>query len=137
MTSYAGRGLLLKIADDGEPMTFLTLGAARATAFDFANDLAGAAVLGSTGEAAYCAAAGNRSARIALQGIFKDSAAEALLRHAAESGAIRCYRMVFPNGDTYEADFVVETYRREGSYDGLEMFSASLTRSGAGTWTGA
>ena len=135
MTSYAGRGLLLKISDGGTPAVFLTLGAARATVFDISNDVAEATHVGSTGEASYTALAGSRNARVTLQGIFKDSTAEERLRQAAHSGALCRYLMVFPNGNSYEADFIVESYRREGSHDGLELFSASLIRSGEGIWT--
>lgn len=137
MTTYAGRGLLLKISDGGETPSFLTLGAARTTAFDIVNDLAEITPLGSGGARFYSGVAGEANARIALQGIFKDSAAETHLRQVAELSAVRRYQLVFPNGDMYEADFLVENYRREGSHDGLEMFSAALMRSGDGVWTTA
>lgn len=137
MTTYAGRGLLLKISDDGETPSFLTLGAARTTVFDIANDPVETTALGNDGARSYSGIAGDRGGRIAVQGIFKDSAAEEILRAVAEQAIQRRYRLVFPNGDVYEADFIVESYRREGSHDGLEMFSASLVRSGGGVWTAA
>lgn len=135
MTSYAGRGLLLKIADGGAPPEFLTLGAARTTAFDVTNEAADITTIGSAGHVHYSAQAASQNARVTLQGIFKDTTAEALLRQAAQGGLTCRYRMIFPNGDTYEANFIVESYRREGSHDGLETFSAGLLRSGEGIWT--
>lgn len=137
MTSYAGRGVLLKIADAEDPAVFLILGAARATVFDVSNDVADVTPLGSNGVAHYSAQATSQNARVSLQGIFKDSAAEERLRQSAQNAQICRYQMIFPNGDTYEADFIVESYRREGSHDGLEMFSAALIRSGEGVWTTA
>lgn len=137
MTLYAGQDLLVKIANDAEPVAFVILGMARTTAVDVTNDLADAAVLGSSGTAAYVGAAGRRNMRIALQGMFRDSAAEAVLCAAALMAASRGYMLVFPNGDTYEADFIVESYRREGSQDGLDMFTVSLIRTGDGLWTQA
>lgn len=135
MTSYAGRGLLLKISDGADPAVFLTLGAARTTVFDVTNDIAETTSVGGAVAASYNGMAGSSNARVALQGIFKDSQAEVLLRQAAQTADVHTYQMIFPNGDTYEADFVVESYRREGGHEGLEMFSASLIRSGEGVWT--
>ena len=134
MTGYAGKDLLLKIGDGGSPQAFLTLGAARATVFDIANDAADATPLGAA-VPVYSAAAGRRDSRIALQGLFKDSAAEERLRSVANSGAVCDYKLVFPNGDVYAAALVVDSYRREGSHDGQESFSATFRRSGAGVWT--
>ncbi len=137
MASYAGRNLLLKVAADEIPVVFMTLGAARATTFDIGNDVADATLLGGSNAPSYSGDAGQRNLRVTLQGIFKDSAAEEKLRNLALSAATARYQLVFPNGDTYEADFIVESYRREGSHDGLEMFSAGLIRSGEDTWTTA
>ena len=135
MTTYAGRDLLLKVSNDGAPPLFLTLGAARTTIFDATNELAEATLLGGGQAATYSGEAGSGNIRITLQGIFKDSTAEAKLRQLALSATQCRYRLVFPNGQTYEADFIVESYRREGSHDGLEMFSVGLIRSGEGAWT--
>lgn len=137
MARYAGKDVLLKISDGASPPSFLTLGAARTTAFELGNDLAEVTPLGSAGAVTYSGEAGTRTARLALQGVFKDSAAEARLRAVALAALTCRYLLVFPNGDSYEADFIVESYRREGSYEGLEMFSAAFVRSGDGTWTSA
>ncbi len=137
MTSYAGRNLLLKVGNGETPVVFLTLGAARATTFDVGNDVADVTLLGSGNAPSFSGEAGQRNLRVSLQGIFKDSAAEEKLRMLALAAAVARYQLIFPNGDTYEADFIVENYRREGSHDGLEMFSAGLIRSGDGIWTTA
>lgn len=136
MSAQAGKHLLLKISDGGTPEAFLTLGAARVTAFDLTTDAADVTPLGA-GVPVYDASAGRQEARITLQGIFKDSAAEARLRSAAESGGAVRYRLGFPNGDTYAADFIVESYRREGSHEGLETFAATFRRTGPGVWSTA
>lgn len=134
MTGQAGRDLLLKISDGGTPAQFLTLGAARLTAFEMTQDAADVTPLGAAAPV-YSSAAGRGDAVVSLQGLFKDSAAEEHLRGAADSGEGRAYKMIFPNGDVYTATFIVTAYRREGSHDGLESFAASLRRSGAGDWT--
>lgn len=134
MTGYAGKDLLLKIGNGGTPQVFATLGAARTTAFEVATSAAEATPLGAVAPV-YMPGAGRQEVRVALQGLFKDSAAEELLRAAAESGAAGDYQLIFPNGAVYDAAFVVESYRREGSYDGLEAFTATFLRSGPGSWT--
>lgn len=137
MTIYAGQNFLLEMSGDGEPLSWLTLGAARAVAVDVSNDLAETTQLGSGGAPSYSGAAGRRSMRVSLQGIFSNSSGEAALSAIALSGAARDYRLTFPNGDRYQGSFLAESYRREGSYDGFDMFSVSLLRSGEGTWTPA
>lgn len=134
MASQRGRDLLLKIGDGGSPQAFHTLGAARMTAFDLLNEAVEDTAVGTTGAATY-AAAGTQNLRMTLQGLFKDSAGEALLRQAALAPAVQDYQLVFPNGDSYAAAFLVEAYRREGSHDGFEGFAVTLLRSGAGSWT--
>lgn len=136
MAGQRGRDLLLKIGDGGSPQAFHTLGAARMTAFDILNDTAETTAVGSDGAATH-AAAGTQNARVTLQGLFKDSVAESLLRQAALAPALQDYQLFFPNGDSYAAAFVVENYRREGTHDGLEGFAVTLLRSGAGSWTDA
>lgn len=136
MAGQRGRDLLLKIGDGGSPQAFHTLGAARMTAFDLLNDVAETTAVGSGGAASY-APAGTQNLRMTLQGLFKDSTAESLLRQAALSPAVKDYQLSFPNGDSYAAAFIVESYRREGSHEGLEGFAVTLLRSGSGSWTDA
>ena len=64
MASYAGKDLLLKISDGATTPSFLTLGAARTTAFDLGNNLAEVTTLGSGGAATYSGEAGVRTARV-------------------------------------------------------------------------
>ena len=137
MTIYAGRDVLVKIGDGGAPPAFASLGVARATGFDIVIAVADVTAVGSGVAARYSGSAGRQDARITLQGIFKDSAAEGQLRMAALGADVRRYQMIFANGEIYEADFIVESYKREGTFDGLEAFAAVLLRSGEGTWTDA
>jgi predicted secreted protein len=81
--------------------------------------------------------AGVQSLMIVLQGLFKDTAAEERLRAAAFNRTVNNYQLLFPNGASYAAKFVINDYRRSGSYDGLESFTVTLLRSGAGIYTGA
>lgn len=120
MPSQKGRDLLLKIGDGGDPENFTAIGAARAGAMAVNNRPADAGV---------------QSIQLRLEGLFKNGAAEELLREAAFSRSACNYELRFPNGDAYAAAFVVEDYARSGAHDGLETFSVTLQRSGDGTFT--
>lgn len=135
MPSQKGRDLLLKIGDGGETETFTAIGAARVTAMTLNNRPADATSIGDGGMQTLIADAGVQSMQLRLEGLFKDEAAEEILRDAAFSRAVRNYRLVFPNGDAYAAAFAVEEYARAGAHDGLETFSVTLLRSGGGTFT--
>jgi TP901-1 family phage major tail protein len=135
MPSQKGRDLLLKIGDGGSPEAFTTIGAARTAALTLNNQPVDATSMDGGGLQEMRADAGLQSMQIRLDGIFKDSAAEELLRAAAFGRATCNYLLAFPNGDVYAAPFVVDSYARGGSYDGVETFSVALVRAGAGAWT--
>jgi len=137
MPSHKGRDFLLKIGDGEESENFLTLGAARIVSLSIDNQPLDATSMDSAGMQQLDAAGGVQSMVLRLDGLFKDSAAEALLRAQAFARTIARYRMIFPNGDRYDAAFAVEQYSRAGSYDGLESFACTLRRSGAGSFTPA
>lgn len=135
MPSQKGRDLLLKIGDGAESEVFTTLGAARTVAMTLNNQPVDATSMASAGLQEWRVDAGVQQMHIRLDGIFKDAAAEDILRTAAFDRATHNYLLAFPNGDSYTAAFVVENYVRSGSFDGLEVFSVTLARSGAGTFT--
>lgn len=137
MPSHKGRDFLFKIGDGEESESFATLGAARIVSLSIDNQPLDATAMDSDGMQQLDADGGVQSMVVRLDGLFKDSAAEALLRTAAFDRSAANYRMIFPNGDQYNAAFVVESYTRGGSYDGLESFTATLRRSGAGSYTPA
>lgn len=135
MPSQKGRDLLLKIGNGGSPETFTTIGAARTTAFSINNQPVDATTISDGGIQTLLPDAGAQVMQVKLDGLFKDSAAEELLRSAAFARTACNYKLYFPNGDIYSAAFVIESYSRGGTHDGLETFSVSLTRSGTGTFT--
>lgn len=135
MTLQKGRDLLLKIGDGGAPEVFTTIGAARTASITLNNQPVDGTTIGSTGLQELVADAGVQSLKISLDGLFKDSASEERLRAAAFNRTLDNYALFFPNGDSYSAAFVIESYSRGGTFDGLETFSATLARSGAGTFT--
>ncbi|MEZ0226536.1 MAG: phage tail tube protein [Alphaproteobacteria bacterium] len=135
MPSQKGRDLLLKIGDGSGPESFTAIGAARTTAMTINNQPADATTMDSAGFQVLLGDAGAQTMHLRLEGLFKDAAAEELLRAAAFARTAKNYELWFPNGDKYAASFVVQEYQRGGAFDGLETFSVTLARSGAGTFT--
>lgn len=135
MASQKGRNLLLKIGNGGGAETFTTIGAARMTSMMLNNQLVDNTNLDSNGLQSVQAGGGVQSLAISLEGLFKDSAAEELLRAAAFNRAAGNYQLLFPNGDMLAATFAVHNYSRGAPFDGLEAFSVVLIRSGSSTFT--
>ena len=136
MPSQKGRDLLLKIGNGGTPTeTFSTIGAARTAAMTINNQPLDGTSMDSAGIQSMVADAGVQTMQIRLEGLFKDAAAEETLRASAFGRTENNYQLIFPNGDAYQGSFVIQEYTRGGSYDGLETFSVSLIRNGAGTFT--
>lgn len=135
MPIQKGRDLLLKIGDGGAPETFTTLGAARTVAMTLSNQLAETTATDGDGFQNVRADAGVQAMELTLEGLFRDAAAEETLRQAAFNRTVQNYQLLFPNGDMFAAAFAVSLYHREGSADGLEIFSVTLVRAGGGTFT--
>jgi TP901-1 family phage major tail protein len=136
MPSQKGRDLLLKIGNGAAPTeSFTTIGAARTAALTLNNQPVDSTSMDGSGIQSMIPDAGVQTMQIRLEGLFKDSAAEEILRAAAFGRTASNYELLFPNGDKYAASFVIENYARGGAYDGLETFSVTLARNGSGTFT--
>jgi len=125
-----GKDLLLKVGDGGTSEIFTTLGAARATTVSIENNPVDITSLNSKGFQELQVKGGVQSIEIHVEGIFKDSAAEEALRAAAFNRSVKNYQLIFPNGEMIEGAFVISQYQREGSHNGLEVFSLKLLRTG-------
>lgn len=134
MPSQKGRDLLLKIGNGDAPETFTTIGAARAAMMALNNQPVDSTSMEDAGQQSLVADAGVQTMKIVLDGIFKDSTSEEALRQAAFGRQKKNFLLAFPNGDSYQAAFVIENYARGGAHDGLETFSVTLLRSGSGTF---
>jgi predicted secreted protein len=132
MTTPQSRDLLLKIGDGGAPETFSLLGAARLIEMAVDNPILDATSMNGAGIETVTAAAGVQRMEIALDGTFKNTAAEDALRAAALGRTSANYQLCFPDGDVYTASFVVARYRRGGDAE-RKTFEAQLVRTGAGS----
>lgn len=138
MAAQKGRDLLLKIGDGATPSeAFTTIGAIRTNNLTLNNNPVDTTTMGDAGIQTMLADAGVQSMSISADGLFKDDAAEEALRAAAFTRTAKNFELLFPNGDKFAGSFVVQEYSRGGSHDGLETFSVTLMRSGAGTFTAA
>lgn len=135
MSFFIGRDFVLKVGDAETVETFRAIGAARAVSFRISNSLVDNTLMGAEGIQAVLVAAGNQSLSIMVEGLFRDAQSEAILRRMALERVTRNLELVFPNGDQLKAAFVVQDYQRGGSLEGLESFSATLVRSGPGTYS--
>ena len=135
MPSQKGRDFLLKIGDGGTTEIFTSIGAARTNAMVVNNNPVDDTAMGDAGIQSMVVDAGVQTLQINIDGLFKDDVAEETLRAAAMDRTVNNFQLAFPNGDIYQAAFIIQDYNRSGSHDGLETFSASLIRSGAGTFT--
>ena len=132
MPGQRGRDFVLKIGDGGAPEVFTALGAARLVSLTINNQPADITAMKDSGCQTLAADAGVQMLEITLDGLFKDAAAEETLRLSAFNRTIKNYQLVFPNGDLLAAAFVIAAYHRAGAFDGLETFTVTLIRSGAG-----
>jgi predicted secreted protein len=135
MPSQKGRDLLLKIGNGGDPEFFSTVGAARTVSMVLNNNPIDGTTMDGNGFHQLQPDAGLQTMALVLEGLFKDAAAEEILRLSAFNRTAKNYRLLFPNGDLFEAAFVIGDYRRSGSFDGLETFSATFIRTGGGAFT--
>lgn len=137
MVAQKGRSFLVKIGDGESSETFTTIGAVRANSMVINNNPIDATSMGDNGMQVMIADAGIQSMIIKMDGLFKDDVSEELIRNAAFGSNAKNFQLIFPNGDSYQGEFVIQDYNRSGSYDGLERFSATIIRSGAGVFTAA
>jgi predicted secreted protein len=135
MPSQRGRDLLLKIGNGADPEVFSTIGAARTVSMVLNNNPVDSTAMSSNGFHERQADAGLQTLELTLEGLFKDAAAEETLRLSAFNRTAKNYQLLFPNGDLFAAAFIISGYRRSGSFDGLETFSAIFIRTGGGAFT--
>lgn len=135
MVMQKAKDIVLKVGDGSDPEVFNTIGAARATSFTVNNNVVDITSLNSNGFKELQANGAVQSISIQLDGIFKDSSAEEEVRTAAFNGSLKNYQFQFANGDYIESSFAVVSYLRQGSYNGLELFTLRLESSGQYSFT--
>lgn len=133
MAAQKGKDLLLKIADAGAVFVTIVGLRARQIAFNAETvDITHAESAGRWRE--LLAGAGVRRASISGAGVFKDDAADLLLRQVFFDGLIRDWQVVVPNFGTITGPFQISALEYRGDHAGEVTFDMSMDSAGALTF---
>src|SRR5690606_23623848 len=80
------------------------------------------------------AGVGARSAVVSGQGVFRDTASDALMREAFFEQATRTWRVIVPDFGILEGSFLVAALEYAGQYEGEASFALSLASAGEVTF---
>lgn len=130
-----GRDLIFEVGDGGAPEAFSPVAGAQVVALDIAAGAGDVTPLDAGGIRRLNPALGIQDLELSLQGPVSGGAADTRLLWAALSRVSVSGRLVFPDGGVYAAPFAVRAYARRGDQEGLETFSAVLSRAGEGVLT--
>ncbi|WP_269713899.1 phage major tail protein, TP901-1 family [Caulobacter sp. NIBR2454] len=137
MGAQKGRDLLLKIGDGGSPERFETVAGLRARTISLnarSVDVTDGDSVGGWRE--LLAGAGAKSAAVSGAGVFRDAAADAMIRQAFFDQAGRTWRLVIPDFGTLEGPFLVAALEYAGQHEGEATYAISLASAGAVSFAG-
>lgn len=129
MSAQRGKDILLKIEDgDGG---FTTVAGLRARTIA----LNARAIDATDGDSAgrwreLLAGAGVRSVAVNGQGVFRDTASDALIREAFFSQAAKAWRLIVPDFGMIAGPFLVSALEYAGQHEGEASFAISLASAG-------
>lgn len=133
MAAQKGKDLLLKIADGA---SFVTVAGLRAQRLSFnaeSVDVTHAESVGRWRE--LLAGAGVKRAAVSGRGLFKDAAADALMRQSFFDGVINVFQIVIPDFGTVEGAFQLTGLEFAGEHDGELTYDLALESAGALTFS--
>jgi TP901-1 family phage major tail protein len=135
MSAQKGKDLLLKVDSDGSGAFFTVAGLrSRSLALNAETvDVTHAESAGRWRE--LLGGAGVRAARVTGTGVFKDAAADALLRQYVFEGTIRTWQIVIPDFGLVAGAFQITALEFAGRHDGEVTFDLSLDSAGELTFT--
>ena len=137
MTAQKGRDLLLKVDSNGSG-SFSTIGGLRTRSLSFENESVDVTNADSSGQwRELLAGAGVKRAKLSGSGVFKDDAADAVLRQILFDGIIRTWRVIIPDFGTVEGAFQIVSLDYSGTHQSELNFELSLESAGALTFTAA
>lgn len=134
MAAQKGLSFLLK---QGTAAAGTTLAGMRSTSFTVNTEIVDVTTKDDAGVRNLLAGAGVRSFTISASGLFTDAAVEETVRGYAFAGTANAFGLVFENGDTIDASFIISSYERSGEYNGAEEYSLTLEADGTITYTAA
>ena len=137
MAAGKGKDVLLKVGNGAYSETFATVAGLRTASLTLNNQAVDITTKDSAGWTELLEAAGISNVSISASGVFKDAASEETVRGYAQTQTINNFEFVFANGDKMSGAFLITSYERSGGYDDAEVYSISMSSSGAVTFTAA
>ncbi|PHR94318.1 MAG: phage major tail protein, TP901-1 family [Robiginitomaculum sp.] len=134
MAAQNGRDMLIKIKDDLD--SFITVAGLRTKSLKF--NAKTIDVTHSESEDAWrelLPGSGVKSVEISGEGIFCDSASDALVRASFFAQTARSYQMILPDFGMIEGDFLINTLNYTGSYNGEANYELVLVSAGKSQFT--
>lgn len=131
MAAQRGKDILLKIGDGGEPEAFVTVAGLRARTLS----LNARGVDVTDGDSAgrwreLLAGAGVRQASVSGAGVFRDAAADELIRQSFFAQTAETWRLIVPDFGTIEGPFMVAALEYAGEHAGEASFALTLASAG-------
>ena len=132
MAAQRGRDILLRIGDGGSPQGFTAVAGLRARTISLNQKTVDATDGDSAGRwRELLAGAGVKSAAVSGAGVFRDAAADALIREAFFAGEARTWRLTVPDFGVLEGPFIVAGLEYAGEHEGEATFALTLASAGA------
>lgn len=131
MTAQAGKDILIKIGDGGDPPDFATLAGLRARTISLNARTVDATDADSAGGwRELLPGAGVKSASVSGSGIFRDRAADETARAAFFAGAAKVFQLVIPDFGVLQGPFVIAALEYSGRFDGEAQYALTLASAG-------
>ena len=135
MAAQAGKDMLLKIGDGGEPEGFVTVAGLKARTIGLNARTVDVTDADSSGRwRELLAGAGVKSCSVSGQGIFRDAASDARVREVFFEQAARNWRLIVPDFGVIEGPFLVAALEYAGEHEGEASFALSLASAGEVTF---
>ena len=131
MAAQAGKDMLLKIGDGGEPEGFVTVAGLKARTIGLNARTVDVTDADSSGRwRELLAGAGAKSCSVSGQGIFRDAASDAMVREVFFEQAARTWRLILPDLGVIEGPFLVAALEYAGDHAGEATFALNLASAG-------
>ena len=131
MAAQAGKDMLLKIGDGGEPEGFVTVAGLKARTIGLNARTVDVTDADSSGRwRELLAGAGAKSCSVSGQGIFRDAASDAMVREVFFEQAARTWRLILPDFGVIEGPFLVAALEYAGDHAGEATFALNLASAG-------
>jgi predicted secreted protein len=136
MAAQKGNLFLIEVGTGTAPSyTYTSLTSARSVDWTLNNSQVDVTTITSAGWKTLLQGAGIQDMAISISGVWEDSTGEKTLVTALNGNTFLPLKWVNGNGDLFTGLFAVTSYKRAGTYNGEETYTASFASSGAITYT--